>query len=376
MTTALTLPTAREPGQPNSRVLQVGAGCTYTTIGAAITAATALTRTATNQVVIEVWPGTYTETITLPTWTGLLGRTDGIIGDVQITNATNASTITLPTLTAPATSANFIKNIRITNTSGTTATVPITQPTGTGASTVYVTNCHIIKTMTASLVARTFNLINLSSTSANSVYGIVNNIIQGFDFAGAVSTTMRGIQFVAGTMWVSDNIISVSVTNSTTAATAAAISLPAGVGSSTAHAHYNTIRVIGPTPGGGGTSRLDGFVSSIVHVTGDPNTFIGNLVSVLDGEDNVGFQHNVVAGQSRVTGNVIRVLTGNTTNVGVTDGGLATVISALGNSVVVEAGGTKYSNVGGSVVFGIDVAVAPGPVATLTTVDGYVTVAT
>ena len=121
---------------------------------------------------------------------------------------------------------------------------------------------------------------------------------------------------------------------------------------------------------------MDGFVSSITHVAGDPNTFIGNLVSVLDGETNVGFQHNVVAGQSRVAGNVIRVLTGNVANVGVTDGGLATIINALGNSVVVQAGGTKYSGVGGSVTFGVDVAVAPGPVATLTTVDGYVTVAT
>ena len=138
-----------------------------------------------------------------------MGRTDGIIGDVQITNATNASTITLPTLTAPATSTNFIKNVRVTNTSDTTGTVPINQPAGTGASIVYITNCHIVKTMTASIVARTFNLISLNSTSASSVYGVVKNVIQGFDLAGAVSTTMRGILYVAGTMWITDNIIAV-----------------------------------------------------------------------------------------------------------------------------------------------------------------------
>jgi len=372
MTTALTLPTARVPGQPNSRVLQVGTGCTYTTIGAAITAANTLTRTATSQVVLEIWPGTYTETITLPTWTSVLGRTDGIVGDVQITNATNASTITLPTLTAPATSAHFIKNIRVTNTSDTNGTSPINQPTGTGTATIYIDNCHVVKTMTAASSTHAYTLINLGSTNASCVYGITNSIIQGFDFAGTVTLTLRGVNVGGGTCWFKNVINSINLTAATTAAVG--LGFVASSQLTTFHVDGCTIRATGPTPGGGGTSTITGISTTVGNIVGDPSSVIGNYIDIEDGEINIGVLANAAACEIRLTSNVLRILTGGASNTGITDGGAAAaVINAIGNQVVAATAKYVATNVGS--IIPVDVALAAG-VTTLTTVDGVVTVAT
>lgn len=337
MATALTLPTVRVSAQPTARILQVGTGCRYTTITAAIAGAGTLTRTQANQVVIEVFPGTYTENITLPTFTSIMGRTDGTVGDVVITNLTATATITLPTTTD---SFHFIKNLRIINTADTNGVQVITQPAGAYTQTLYIHNCSISKTMTAASNGFTYNVINLGAHTG--ITGICHCTIQGTDFAAIVNLTINGINADGGVVIVKDCLFNIGLTNTTTNGTGNGIIATDQVCS--IHCEGCTFRLTG---NGAGTGTLRGINIAVAQTVGDPHSIISSFFDISGENATIAVLVNNAGATAMVTGCIFACINGVASNTGV-NGTVCTAVICSANVVDVAVTPTPY--VGANVV--------------------------
>lgn len=344
MATALALPTSYVPAATSCRVLQVGTGCPYTTILDAITVANTLTRTAVNQVVIDIFPGTYTENITIPTFTSLIGHTDGMIGDVTITNrVAGTATITMNTTTG---SMHFFKNLHIINTSDTTTVSCINQPAGAYAHLIYVNNCRFTKTVTIASDTHAYFLVNWGALGAANTVVMTSCFIRGDSVVGTATLTLWGINIGAGSFTIKDSIITIVLTDAITFADGAGIET--FTNPCTVHVDTCQIRLTGPPPGGGGVSNLNGIVTTVVPIAGDPtNTAIATLFELIDGETNVGIRNNEPLGGSAMfaTGNVIRCLTGGTENTGISDGASGSVTTCSGNQITAATAQLVGANV-------------------------------
>lgn len=335
MATALALPVPYISAQPTSRVLQVGVGCRYTTITDAITAAGTLTRTQANQVVIEVYPGVYTENITLPTFTSLVGHTTGRIGEVVITNLLNAATVTLPNTTG---SFHFIKGILIRNTSDTNGTQCITQPDGAYAQMLYIYDCFLQKTVTAGATGNAFSLLNLGAHTGTTV--IVDTQFLATDAVMAV-LTFRGIEADGGSLTVKNCLMTITLTQIAGGGLAATgIGILASDQACSVHVDSTMFNLAGPVANVAHT--LTGISALVAPAAGDYHTVTGNLINITGGGVNDGILHNTAGASTMyVTSNVINVA------LGTTDNGIRTAVLAVttcsGDQIVATT--ARYSGV-------------------------------